>query len=253
MLRRMPVAPITTAELEAPEQLTLALTATAPRPPNDLRPMLARAAADLPDGRAPYLFDAEWGGLRVLARADELVPRLIGPRGGDLTARFPEVAAGLRHIAVSSGPCLLDGELIVPGADGRPDAAALRARGHGASGPAAAYLCWDLLHVAGRSLLARPLAERRGRLLEVVAPVPHLVPLAPFDADGRELLAAIRGQRWAALVAKRADSPYLPGVRSRLWRRVAAARELGSAGPIAALERERRTPALVALLRLPLG
>ena len=59
--------------------------------------------------------------------------------------------------------------------------------------------------------------------------------------EGRALHAAVSAQGIAGVLARRRTSPYLPGVRSTLWRSIAAGpRSEGAATPAAS--RARRTP-----------
>jgi bifunctional non-homologous end joining protein LigD len=217
--------------------------------------MLPRRTLHLPDdGR--HLFDPSWGGLRVLAYVGPAGARLIAARGRDLTSRVPEVSAGLSEALAGRGPCIVDGELVAPDAAGRLDRGALAARlGRSRAaerravraGPAS-LIAWDVLVAGGRPLLARPLSERRERLLKLLRPAAHVVPLTPFVGGGAELLAAAQTMGLAAVVAKHAAGPYLPGVRSRLWLRVdLPVDDRGGAEQVGPASR----PDLVALLRLP--
>ncbi len=74
----------------------------------------------------------------------------------------------------------------------------------------------DLPWLAGRLLLAESLERRRARLAELAIAAPSIVVLEPARGAAAVLqLIALHGL--VGVVAKRADSPYLPGVRSRLW------------------------------------
>src|SRR5574340_1704272 len=159
--------------------LELDLAAGEPRLPSGLRPMQPRPVSRLPDdGR--HLYDPSWGGVRVLAFVQQGMVRLIAARGRDLTARVPEVVEGLSAAAAGTGPCLFDCELVAPDAAGRLDRGALAARlgrsrraaDRRATTPPASLLVADVLVAAGRSRLARPLAERRLVLAGLLRPAP---------------------------------------------------------------------------------
>ncbi|MFI5254232.1 MAG: hypothetical protein ACHQ15_02060 [Candidatus Limnocylindrales bacterium] len=233
-------------------QLPLALVAEAPAAPLDMRPMLARSGERLPtDGR--HLYDVAWGGLRALAHLGRDRPYLLA-HGRDVTAAFPEVSEALRTIGATG--TILDGEIVVPDRAGGLDRAALRARIRGTDGAAAAtFVVSDLPWLEGRALLAEPLRMRRARLDGLALDRSHLVTLAPTTGGAARLLAAALERGLAAVVAKRIDSPYLPGVRSRLWRVVRVRPD--AAGPVSDDRPIADEPAggpLLALLRtLPLG
>jgi bifunctional non-homologous end joining protein LigD len=236
------------------DQLPLELSAEPTQAPRSLRPMLPR-----PGGRPPtdgkHLFDVSWGGLRVLAHLGAGRPRLI-VHGRDLAARFPELAGALEGVAAPG--TILDGEIVVPDATGGPDRAALRDRLRARAGiatPGAAFVISDLPWFDGRSLLAEPLRVRRARLDALHLERSHLVVLAPVAEHGGRLLEAVRERGLAAVIAKRLDSPYLPGVRSRLWRFLRIGPTGGAEADGAELEpAEPVAETLLALLRtLPLG
>ena len=87
-------------------------------------------------------------------------------------------------------------------------------------------ICFDLLWIDGEDLCALPLAARRARLEESPPPRPaiELCPRLPEAARPTELLDACRASGMEGFVAKRAESPYLPGKRSPAWAKVKAVR-----------------------------
>jgi ATP-dependent DNA ligase len=212
-----------------PDQLTLQLDTAAPHLPSDLRPMLPRAA-EQPFDDADWLFEPSWDGLRALARVERGRVRLSDPRGRDVTDRFPELL-GLVD-AVAGAPAILDGEIVVPGADGTPDPSALERRLRATAGVrraraahgTAVYLTDDLLFYEGRSLLREPLARRRRALESALGTWRGAVLVPAVAAEGRSLFDAVAALGLPAVLARRRDSPYLPGVRSDLWRLVRVAR-----------------------------
>ena len=222
---------------------TLGLDAHLPRPPDDLRPMLPRTARRLPAGGA-RLVDPTWGGLRVLAavRGDRV--RLLHD-DLDVAEHFPGVMASLAALGLPDA--VLDGELIVPGTTGRAMSAAIR-RGGTALGPATLVIS-DLPWLAGRANVTQSLAKRRERLAALAIAGRHLVVVeAATGADA--VLQVVKLHGLLGIVAKRADSPYLSGVRSRLWSLVRVADV--TAG-LERLEPVRSRPDLALLRTLGLG
>jgi bifunctional non-homologous end joining protein LigD len=235
----------------ATDQLPLELAAESPRAPIDLRPMLPRAARHLPtDGR--YFFDPHWGGPRTLAHVGPEGARLIvGAR--EVTAAFAEVVAALAGAAPPG--TILDGELVVPDATGRLDRPALRRRLRGRTGTVVAtatFVVGDLPWLAGVPLLSEPFRVRRERLTALGIGRDHLVAPAPLAGEGAALLAACRERGLEGVIARRLDSPYLPGVRSRLWRLVRAAPRPGDTA-VEDTKTCRPGPLLALLRTLPFG
>jgi bifunctional non-homologous end joining protein LigD len=83
---------------------------------------------------------------------------IYGRNGGDLTRRFPRIAAAVLGLPAKS--CIIDGELIAAGVHGEPDFLALL---HGRHAPTCVYAI-DLLELQGRDLRDQPLVQRRARL-----------------------------------------------------------------------------------------
>ena len=205
------------------DQLTMLLETPLPRLPAGLRPMLARPLPEPFDSTA-HLFEPMWGGARALA--------LVGPAE---TAGAGEVAlvaedgtqgpapvdlAGLA-MRIDARSAVLDGEIVVVDDAGKLDRKELNRRLIGGSGRPLSYLAFDLLHIDGRSLLNLTLDRRRQLLRQVLRPGDEVVAVPAINAEGRALFEAVSGQGLFGIRARQRGSPYLPGVRSRLWRSVA--------------------------------
>jgi bifunctional non-homologous end joining protein LigD len=206
------------------EQLSLRLEPTLPHP-GDVAPMWPTPRADAFDSPA-FLFEPTWGGHRALAfigpsaRVGRGAARLVDPAGHELIERLPELAGIAVRVAARSA--VLDGELVVVDGQGRADDDALRARLNGSRGRPVAYLVFDLLHLDGRWLLNQPLERRRTALRKVLRPGDEVVVVPAISGEGRALHAAVTAQGVAGVLARRRSSPYLPGVRSMLWRSIPA-------------------------------
>lgn len=182
---------------------------------------LAGEAFDSPDFR----FEVKWDGIRCLAFL-EASTRLQSRRLNDLTGRYPELSD--LHLAVGGQPAVLDGELIVL-SGGTPDFAPLLARhllrSHARVRAAAlahpvTYVAFDLLYWRGRNVMAFPLARRQALLTETVRETGNLVLSRPVAGEGVAFAAAVFAQGLEGVMAKRAESPYLPGRRTRHWLKV---------------------------------
>jgi bifunctional non-homologous end joining protein LigD len=190
-------------------------------------PMLATAGglpADDEDDRWGYEF--KWDGVRAIAAVRGGVLGLTSRKGTDITVRYPETAR--LPAALAGHDAVVDGEIVMMDAAGRPDFGALQNRMH-RTGPevprmAAAnpvtYLVFDLLAWDGEDLLDRPYAERRRRLDELGIAGHRWVATPWFEGGGEGVLAASEENGLEGVVAKRLASPYRPGVRSPDWRKI---------------------------------
>lgn len=194
--------------------------------PEVIRPMLAELAPS-PFDSPRHLFEPKWDGLRALAFITPGDTWLQSRRLRRWRRTFPEVIAALRALA-SGDSAILDGELIVPDASGRPDfeAAVARARmgepaaRRAASERPAVYVVFDLLYLDGEDLRGSPLRIRRERLHARALHWPQegTVLLCPGAVGpGRALFESALGLGLEGAMAKALDSPYLEGRRSRCW------------------------------------
>lgn len=207
------------------DQLSLRLEADQLPDLPDLRPMLPRPLAT-PFDSDEHLFEPWWGGERAIVsigpseRPGDGAVVVRDGDGRDLTAALPELAGLAVRVAARSA--VLDGELVVVDAAGRADGPELARRLGGKTGRAAAFLAFDLLHLDGRSLLNQPLVRRREALRRVLRPGDEVVAVPAIATEGVALFDAAVAQGIAGMLARQRSSPYLPGIRSRLWRFIAA-------------------------------
>jgi len=187
-------------------------------------PMKA-TAGELPAGDG-WVYEVKWDGMRAIVEVDDGHVRLQSANGRDVTVSFPELAS--LGPALGVGSAVLDGEIVAFDEQGRPSFSRLQQRMHvtdrrAAAARAEAAPCtlalFDLLALDGRSLVGLPWAERRRLLEELVEPGPHWQVPTVHD-DGRALFDAATANDLEGIVAKRVDSIYRPGGRSREWVKV---------------------------------
>lgn len=187
-------------------------------------PMLAVQAE--PFDSDDHSFEVKWNGVRALACVETGSWRVWGRELADYAPRYPE----LELLGGLPDGVLLDGELVVL-RSGRADFDELMRR-HQFVSPwkireacrlrPATYVVFDLLYAGGRSLLGRPLAERRRQLEELIARRndPRLVFSAGFVGAGQEFFRRVVEQGHEGVLAKHLRSRYLPGQRGQAWRKI---------------------------------
>jgi ATP-dependent DNA ligase len=179
---------------------------TLPRP---LPPQLARSRSSLPEGDG-WAYEPKWDGFRAIAFVDGDEVELQSRNGKGLTRYFPEVA-------FPRGEYVLDGELLVRGADGHEDFDLIGQRIHPAASritrlseeTPAVFVAFDLLQNGGETLLDLPYGERRAALEDFVADPIELTPMVRTAAEAERWLHEAEG-----VIAKEWDAPYRPGERS---------------------------------------
>ena len=190
---------------------------SAPRPVGTRTyvPMLATLAEDIPRG-AGWIFEVKWDGYRAIAKVSGAEATLTSRNGNDLTARFPNVAKEVAK-AVKTPDAVLDGEVCALDEAGRSSFSAMQ---QGKPGTPLVYYVFDLLEVEGESLADLPLVERRKRLERLLDRRNRSVRLSEAFDDGAALLEAAEQQGLEGIVAKRLDSRYTQGKRTRDWLKV---------------------------------
>jgi ATP-dependent DNA ligase len=187
-----------------------------------LEPMLGRLARELPaDG---FMYEPKWDGFRCLAfcSGDEIDLRSRNNR--PLARYFPELVEGFRSLSVER--LVLDGEIVVAGADGF-DFEALLARLHPAASRVerlrqetpAYFVAFDLLVLGDEDMRQRPFAERRSLLCDVLESAKGALIVTPLT-EQREVatrwLDRFRGHGLDGVIAKHRELRYLEGERAML-------------------------------------
>jgi ATP-dependent DNA ligase len=191
--------------------------------PPPIEPMLAKASEALPEGDG-WLFEPKWDGFRAVVFRDGPDLLLQSRELKPLNRYFPELEAPLR--ARLPARCVVDGEIVIAGPRGL-DFEALLLRIHPAESRVrllarehpASLVVFDLLALGDRDLRAAPLAERRARLEEALAPAGGhsqvlLTPATRDRAAAADWFDRFEGAGLDGVVAKRLDGPYQPGQRT---------------------------------------
>ena len=167
---------------------------------------------DEPFSDPNWVFERKLDGIRCLAHRGGGAVRLLSRTDRDMTAQFPELAEALE--AEPSRDFVLDGEIVA--FEGAVTSFGRLQRRGRERVPVFLYV-FDLLRHEGRDLRALPLRERKSllrRSLRFAGPVrfaPHR------NERGEELFEDACRKGLEGLIAKRADSPYRSGARSRDW------------------------------------
>jgi bifunctional non-homologous end joining protein LigD len=156
----------------------------------------------------------KFDGYRALAHVRGGDCTLVSRNDNDLTGRFPEVAKAIAK-AVKSPNAVVDGEVARIDASGRASFSELQ-RGTGTL----VFYAFDLLELDGEPQTELPLRERKDGLRKLLdARVENVVYSESFD-DGDALFQVARERGLEGVVAKRVDSVYREGRRTRDWLKI---------------------------------
>ncbi len=191
-----------------------------------VRPMLASPGQlPPPADEDRWAYEMKWDGVRAVVYLDRGDLRVLTRNDREVAATYPE----LRSLAgeLDRHRLVLDGELVAFDEAGRPSFGELQNRMHvQAPGRAlldrvpVSLLVFDLLHLDGTSLVPLAYDDRRAALDGLDLAGPRWAVPPAFDGAASDAFAASRAQGLEGVLAKRRDSPYLPGRRSPHWVKV---------------------------------
>jgi bifunctional non-homologous end joining protein LigD len=182
--------------------------------------MLA-TSGPVPRDDGGWVAEVKWDGYRVVTAVTTDGGVQAWTRNAkDALRRFP-MLSGLSGLARD---VVLDGEVVAFGADGRPSFEALQQ--WPVPGGALALIVFDILHLDDRSTVGLTYDERRSLLTDLgLSADLGCAQVAESHERPHELWAATRELGLEGIVAKRRDSRYEPGRRSRAWIKAKHVRE----------------------------
>ncbi len=191
-------------------------------PPPFREPQLATLVDEVPTGN-DWLHEYKYDGYRLLLAVGEGAV-LAWTRGGkdwsDFFAPLTKAAAKL------PAGCLLDGEAVALGPDGKPDFGLMQATlkgGPSAAGktkPDLAYYAFDLLVDCGEDVTGLSNLERKQRLAALLKTAPASIIYGDHVVGkGEKLFQAVCKEGGEGIISKRANAPYR-GTRSRNWLKI---------------------------------
>jgi bifunctional non-homologous end joining protein LigD len=185
--------------------------------PSWVKPQLTKLVDQPPDG-PEWLHEIKFDGYRMHARLDRGSVRLLTRTGLDWTHKYPAIAAALASLPAREA--YLDGELCGIRPDGTTSFSLILNASDTGNGDALVFFLFDLLHLDGETLGARPLQERKERLRELLSDASAPLQFSDHQIGrGRAFYDHACGLKLEGIVSKRADAPYAPGNRG-LWLKV---------------------------------
>ena len=185
--------------------------------PGFVEPALASKVERVPEG-ARWLHEIKFDGYRVQIHIANNDVKIYTRRGHDWTKRFRKIADDAWQ--VKAGSAIIDGEVVVPSADGTTDFAVLQNELKGRS-TRIVLVAFDLVYLNGQDLRRLPLTARKAELKKIVAGS-DIQFSDSFTIGGREMFKHACRIGLEGVVSKVADSPYASG-RSRDWVKVTCA------------------------------
>lgn len=188
--------------------------------PGFVEPALASSIEKVPSG-ARWIHEIKFDGYRVQVHLANEAVKVFTRRGHDWTNRFKKVADDAWHI--KAGSAIVDGEVVVPAADGTTDFSVLQNELKGRS-TSVVLVAFDLLYLNGRDLRKLPLFQRKTHLKEIIDGT-EIQFSESFEIEGREMFAHACKIGLEGVVSKVRDSVYASGRGNKWVKKTCAQRE----------------------------
>jgi bifunctional non-homologous end joining protein LigD len=185
--------------------------------PGFIPPALATKIDKPPTGER-WIHEIKFDGYRVQLHMANDDIKVFTRRGNDWTKRFRKVAADAYLINAKSA--IIDGEIVVPAADGTTDFSVLQNELKGTSDKIV-MVAFDLLYLNGQDVRKLPLLKRKAILQKLIAET-AIQFSESFELDGREMFKHACKTGLEGVVSKVRDSRY-PTDRTNDWVKVTCA------------------------------
>jgi bifunctional non-homologous end joining protein LigD len=205
---------------------------TIARMPQNLKPMLA-TPVDEPFDEAGWIFEIKFEGYRTIAEVKDGQARLRPQKASSAKDQFAAIVSALERFGHD---VVLDGELVVLDARGKPDFQLLQT--YPKDGGRLVYYVFDLLYIDGQDLRKLLLRRRKELLKTIVRGNAAVVYSDHVEEKGRAFSKSAAEQGLKAIIGKRADSTYEAGRRSRDWVSIPTSGRRGR--PLSPVQRARK-------------
>ena len=183
--------------------------------PDSIAPMLA-TLVEKPVDQDGWIYEVKWDGYRAISFLENGTANIQSRNQKSFNEKFYPITAALKTWKTSA---ILDGEIMVLNDKGVSNFGSLQNWRSEADGNLIYYI-FDMLWYEGEDLMELPLLERRARLREAIPASDAFKLSENFDASATEFFDLAKKKGLEGIIAKKADSIYIPGARSREWLKI---------------------------------
>ena len=187
--------------------------------PSKLSPMLA-TMIDKPFDKEGWQYEIKWDGYRTVAFCNKDKVELKSRNDKSYNEKFYPVLNAVQQWNIHA---VIDGEVVVLDEGGKPNFGALQNWRSEADGEIYFYV-FDLLWLNGKDLMQIPLSERR-TILKQNIPENNIIRFSEnFEVGVIEFFETAEKMGLEGIMAKKSDSTYSPGNRSKEWLKIKASK-----------------------------
>ncbi len=163
-----------------------------------------------------WVFEIKWDGYRAIADCRKKDSSLYSRNAISFAEKYPLLFKEMKQI---STPMILDGEIVVLNEKGKPDFQQLQSYNPD-DGLSLVYYVFDILNYKGKDVTDKTLLERKTLLQKVLPKSDSIVYCDHVENDGEDFFREMIKQNLEGMIAKRKDSLYKPGDRSKNWLKI---------------------------------
>ncbi|TIS70490.1 MAG: DNA ligase [Mesorhizobium sp.] len=169
---------------------------------------------ETPPVSGDWLHEIKYDGYRTQVILDWAGARAFSRNGHDWSKRYWPIVNAAEQLPAES--FIIDGEMISPDPDGRPNFQAMHSRMTW-NAEQLAFVAFDLLYLNGDHIRALPLIERKARLWNLIKPAKGIIQYSDHvEGNGDAVFEAVEKMGLEGIVSKRRTSSYRSG-RQDFW------------------------------------
>jgi bifunctional non-homologous end joining protein LigD len=183
--------------------------------PEVFSPMLA-TLVDKPFDDTGWQYEVKWDGYRAVAMMNKKIIELKSRNNKSFNDQFYPIYDAIKNWGINA---VIDGEIVVVNDDGLANFGALQNWRSEADGELLYYV-FDVLWLNGKNLTSLTQRER-SLILQTLIPDNGIIRRGfSVEARGTEFFEIASNMGLEGIIAKRSDSQYFPGVRSKDWLKI---------------------------------
>ncbi len=184
--------------------------------------MLAKVADEPFDGEK-WLFEIKWDGYRAITEANDGKTDIYSRNGISFNIKYSSITDALSDL---NHNVILDGEIVVLDEDGRSHFQKLQNFDQ-EEDEGLFYYVFDLLYLDDHALFEEKLTDRKELLKELVSKLGHpQIRYSDHVLDkGIDFFKEAQNSELEGIIAKKKNSKYLSGKRSRQWLKIKTANQ----------------------------
>lgn len=183
--------------------------------PQKVEPMLATLITK-PFDEEGWLYEVKWDGYRAVSLIHNGEVDILSRNNKSFNEKFYPLPDALRSLQMD---IVLDGEIVVINEKGYADFSLLQGWRSEADG-ALAYYVFDILWFDGFNLMQLPLVERKEILSAVIRENNTIRISQSIKTTATEFFSVAKEMQLEGIMAKRSNSIYIPGNRSKDWLKI---------------------------------